>query len=67
MNKIKGEIPNITDLTTTNALNAIKNEITTLVIYSRKQIMIQKYQILSLNVLPHLVITNLLRMYLMQR
>ena len=32
MNKIKGEIPNITDLTTTNALNAIKNEITTLVI-----------------------------------
>ena len=32
MNKIKGEIPDITDLATTNALNSIKSEIPMLVI-----------------------------------
>ena len=67
INEIKGEIPSITGLATTTALNAIKNEIPDVSDQAKKIDNDAKYQILSLCILPHLIIMNLRIIYLMLR
>ena len=65
--KIKDEIPRVDGLTTTAAPNAVDNKIPDLSNLVKKQIMMQKYQILSLNILPHLIIIDLRIIYFMER
>ena len=65
--EIKGKIPSITGLATTAAVNAIKNKIPIISNQVTKNVIMQKYQILSLNILPRLIIINLQTKYIMQR
>ena len=53
--------------TTVTVLNAVKNEIPNVSDLVKKTDLDKKYQILSLNMLPHLIIINLQIIYLMQR
>ena len=57
--EIEGKIFTITGLATTAALNIVKNKIPNFGNLVKKQIMMQKYQTPNLNILPHLIITNL--------
>ena len=57
--EIEGKIFTITGLATTAALNTVKNKIPNFGNLVKKQIMMQKYQTPNLNILPHLIITNL--------
>ena len=65
--EIEGKIPSITGLATTAALNAVESKIPNVSNLVKKQIVLQKYQILSLNILPHLIIISLRVKYSMQR
>ena len=65
---IEGKISSITALATTSALTIADNKTPTLVIESKKKFfLIQKYQILRVNSLQHLIIINLQIIYLIQR
>ena len=57
-------MPSITGFTTTFAVNPVKNEIRNVTNPVKKQIIIQKYQTLRLNVSPHLIIIRLQVKYL---
>ena len=60
INEIKGEIPSITGLATTAALNDAKNKTPNLSdLVKKKKIMMQKLKTLRMNILPHLIIINL--------
>ena len=60
INEIKGEIPSITGLATTAALNDAKNKTPNLSdLVKKKKIMMQKLKTLRMNVLPYLIIINL--------
>ena len=52
-------LPSITGLATTAVLNAVENKIPEVNNLVKKQIMIQKYQILNLNILLQLITINL--------
>ena len=67
MTEIEGKIPRITGVATTASLIAVKNEIFKVVIQSKKQNMMQKYQTLKKYILLLLIIINLLVKYFMQR
>ena len=58
-NDIKFEIPSVSGLVTAATLNAVDNERPDMSNLVKKQITVQKYQILSLNTLPHLITINL--------
>ena len=71
--KIEGKISSINGLATTAALNAVENKIPNIINLvkkkkkkKKKQIMMQKYETLNLNILPHLIITNFRMKYLVQ-
>ena len=53
--------------TTVTVLNAVKNEIPNVSDLIKKTDLDKKYQIFSLNMLPHLIIINLQIIYLLQR
>ena len=68
INEFTGEIPGFIALATTvTVLNVVKDEIPNVSDLVKKTDLDKKYQILSLNVLPHLIIINLQIIYLMQR
>ena len=68
INELTGEIPGFIALATTvTVLNAVKNEIPNVSDLVKKTDLEKKYQILSLNMLPHLIIINSKIIYLMQR
>ena len=52
-------LPSITGLATTAVLTAVENKIPEVNNLVKKQIMIQKYQILNLNILLQLITINL--------
>ena len=58
---------NITGSFINAALNTVKNKIPNVGDLVKKQIMMQKYLILRLNILTYLIVINLQMKYLMQR
>ena len=52
-------LPSITGLATTAVLTAVENKIPEVNNLVKKQVMIQKYQILNLNILLQLITINL--------
>ena len=67
INEIEREVTSITELATTAALNAVGNKIPSVSDPFKKQNMMQKYQVLRVNISPHLVVINLWVLNLMQR
>ena len=67
INEIEREETSITGLATTAALSAVGNKIPSVSDPFKKQNMMQKYHVLRVNISPHLVVTNLWVINLMQR
>ena len=65
--EIEGKISSISPLATTAILPAIENRIADVSNVVKKQIMMQKYQILNLSILLQLITINLQAKLLMQR
>ena len=65
--EIEGKISSISPLATTAILTAVENRIADVSNVVKKQIMMQKYQILNLSILLQLITINLQAKLLMQR
>ena len=68
VNVIESKIPSTTGLASTAAVNAVENRIphtNDFVKTKKKQILMQKYQTLKVNISPHLIMINLWVKYLM--